>query len=379
MIVFLLALFTAFGGLSVYVAHRSWRGLCAFFPNLKFWPVLLLFLILSLLMIAGFSRSLLPFSPGVKAFLGHLGTYYMGFFIFLFMFTCLSDLALLLLRLFRSPLVMKKLFTGFLSLAVFAASVGTCLYSTLHAKGIHHVSYDILLENKADLSDLNILLMSDLHLGAQGSEARLERIVREINSKSPDLILISGDFFDSDFASIQEPEKALKALKKIQSTYGIWACLGNHDAGKSAGQMISFLKEANIHLLQDEAVTVADRLVLIGRREGSPIGEVDGEKRQKLSAFFSEENSLPVIVLDHNPAHLPEYDSSVDLILCGHTHKGQIFPANFITDAMFEIDYGYGKLENGPQAVVTSGVGYWGMPMRLGTDCEIVSLCIKGN
>ena len=87
MIVFLLALFTAFGGLSVYVAHRSWRGLCAFFPNLKFWPVLLLCLILSLLMIAGFSRSLLPFSPGVKAFLGHLGTYYMGFFIFLFMFT----------------------------------------------------------------------------------------------------------------------------------------------------------------------------------------------------------------------------------------------------------------------------------------------------
>jgi methionine-S-sulfoxide reductase len=81
---------------------------------------------------------------------------------------------------------------------------------------------------------------------------------------------------------------------------------------------------------------------------------------------------LPVIVLDHNPAAVNEYDRG-DLILCGHTHKGQIFPGSLFTRRLFPVDYGYYRRDDSaPHVIVSSGAGTWGMPMRVGTDCEIV-------
>ena len=93
-------------------------------------------------------------------------------------------------------------------------------------------------------------------------------------------------------------------------------------------------------------------------------------------AFFTRpDNNLPVVVMDHNPANVDAYSDEVDLILSGHTHKGQIFPGSLITNQMFSVDYGYYRKDaQSPHVVVTSGVGYWGMPLRVGTDCEIVSI-----
>ena len=86
-------------------------------------------------------------------------------------------------------------------------------------------------------------MLSDLHLGSVGSEARLEYIVGEINSLNPDVVCIAGDFFDTDFSAIKNPNKAIKTLNKISSTYGTYACLGNHDAGKTLNKMQDFLKK----------------------------------------------------------------------------------------------------------------------------------------
>jgi predicted MPP superfamily phosphohydrolase len=84
--------------------------------------------------------------------------------------------------------------------------------------------------------------------------------------------------------------------------------------------------------------------------------------------------------MDHNPASIGEYGLGADLILCGHTHKGQLFPASIVTNAMYDVDYGYYRKDAvSPHVIVSSGVGYWGMPMRVGTDCEIVSVKIKGE
>ena len=71
------------------------------------------------------------------------------------------------------------------------------------------------------------------------------------------------------------------------------------------------------------------------------------------------------------------YTNEADLILCGHTHKGQLFPARFVTNAMYTVDYGYYQKDSqSPHVIVTSGIGYWGMPMRVGTNSEIVSIKI---
>jgi predicted MPP superfamily phosphohydrolase len=68
--------------------------------------------------------------------------------------------------------------------------------------------------------------------------------------------------------------------------------------------------------------------------------------------------------------------NGIDLQLSGHTHHGQIFPLNFITNLIYEVSWGYLKKGN-TQYYVTSGVGTWGPPVRLGSDTEIVNLKIK--
>jgi len=161
----------------------------------------------------------------------------------------------------------------------------------------------------------------------------------------------------------------------IQSRYGVYACLGNHDAGKTYPKMEAFFARTGVTLLKDESAVIDGRLLLAGRLDRSPIGGASGLRRGEMSAVLTgADPALPVVVLDHNPAHVDDYHGEADLIISGHTHKGQIFPGSLITDAMYTVDYGYYRAEDGTQAVVTSGVGLWGPPMRVGSNCEVARI-----
>lgn len=141
------------------------------------------------------------------------------------------------------------------------------------------------------------------------------------------------------------------------------------------------MEQANIHLLNDAYTVIDDRLVLVGRLDASAIGGYGNQKRKPLSDFYTRENpSLPVIVLDHNPVNNYEYSTEADLILCGHTQKGQVFPGNLFTKLMYTVDYGYYQKDSqSPHVIVSSGVGTWGMPMRVGTKCEIITIRFSCN
>lgn len=79
-------------------------------------------------------------------------------------------------------------------------------------------------------------------------------------------------------------------------------------------------------------------------------------------------------MLDHQPSAInEEADNNADLLLCGHTHKGQLFPGNLITNNIFLNDYGYLKVKN-TNVIVSSGVGTWGPRMRIGSKSEIVNI-----
>ena len=137
--------------------------------------------------------------------------------------------------------------------------------------------------------------------------------------------------------------------------------------------MLDFLDGAGIRVLMDEAVVIDQRFVLAGRRDSFPIG-AHGDSRKNLEGL-PDDKSLPVIVLDHQPGNIDEYGNEADLILCGHTHQGQMFPFNLITNAVFDVDYGYYRAgETTPQVIVTSGAGTWGPPLRVATDNEVVEI-----
>lgn len=376
MVIAVILIILLFSGIGWYLSYRLYQGLSSFFPEIRLWPVMVLVCTMVLLMILGFGCGLMPVSREVKHLLGLIGGYCMGIMLYLLLFTVAADLLFIIPRLLKLSFTAHHLFKGYVSLGVLLLTMITCIGGFINAQRIEHVSYDVCLQAKQDVSDLNLVTISDLHLGAIGSEERLEKVVREINALNPDVVCIVGDFFDTDFASIRNPDAALQTLRKLQSTHGVYACLGNHDAGQTYGQMVTFLEKANIRLLNDTYAVVNERLVLIGRMDGAPIGGYGEEKRKAFSDIYIREDSeLPVIVMDHNPANIDEYTAQADLILCGHTHKGQVFPANLITNLLYTVDYGYYQKDaDSPHVIVTSGVGTWGMPMRVGTNCEIVTV-----
>lgn len=363
-------------GINCYLAHRSHQCLRFLFPSVPWAVCFGVVALLTLVMVLSFVRSMLPLGPEGKRILAVAGAWCMGIFVYYFLLTVLTDGAVMLYRLFqtdshRMPLV--RFVAGIVTVALTVAVVG---YGFSHAKHRKVVTYEVSVPVKKMDREWNIVLISDLHLGAVGSEESLEEMVREINALKPDLICIAGDFFDNDFAAIQNPEAAVKILSRLRPAHGIYACPGNHDSGSTVTQMRQFLADCGIRLLEDESVTIQESLVLLGRLDPSPIGGYDGVKRRPAGEILADVNTeLPVVVLDHNPAHIDEYGNAVDLILSGHTHKGQIFPGSLITDRMYTVDYGYYRESpDAPAVVVTSGVGTWGMPMRVGTDCEIVRI-----
>jgi hypothetical protein len=259
-------------------------------------------------------------------------------------------------------------------------TVCTVGYGIYHANQLTQVHYTVQTQEAKKPANMKIVLISDLHLGAIHSERRLEPLVNIINQMEPDLVAIAGDLFDdNNFDAIQDPERAITLLQQIKSTYGVYASLGNHDSGRNFDSMMEFLERSNIKLLTDDYEVIDNRLVLIGRVDPSPIGGFGDLKRQDISDLIDTlDPNLPVVVMDHTPSNLNEYDERVDLILSGHTHKGQIFPAGLVTNMIFEVDYGYYQRDaSSPHVIVTSGAGTWGMPMRVGTNNEVVSIWMK--
>ena len=363
-----------FFAVNYYLAHRAWRLIHHFIPKLTLTIPLLLFWIMTVMMLLSFFR---PFGGRLQQYISIIGAVWMGVLVYLLIFFLLSDLAVGIVRLFRalsaSAMARLRLISGITAL-IMALSVS--IYGIINARIIKTTEYDIKLSD-APTSSLTLALISDVHLGAVGSESRLEHIVAEINGLKPDLVCIAGDLFDTDFTSIVDPEKAIEALRGLRSTYGTYACLGNHDAGETLADMEDFLKRANIHLLKDSYVTINDSLILAGRLDPSPIGGFGSLSRVEPDEVLKgADRDLPIVMLDHNPASIDSYRGDVGLVLSGHTHKGQIFPGSVFTNAIYTVDYGYYRSEHGTQAVVTSGVGTWGLPMRVGTDCEIVRIAL---
>lgn len=251
------------------------------------------------------------------------------------------------------------------------------LYGFLNATNIKITRYTVTLAEDADRSDtLKLALLSDLHLGTVHDAEALAAIVEAVNRGKPDIVCIAGDIFDGSLSALENHDKVAEAFRSLDARYGVYACFGNHDAGKDFNGMKALLKEANVQLLEDEAVIIDNRFLLAGRRDSSPIG-AQNEKRTDLTLPKTEQ-TLPLIVLDHQPSNIKEYNMGIPtLILSGHTHKGQLFPFNLVTSALFDADYGYYReSESAPHAIISSGVGTWGPPMRVGSISEIVLVTV---
>ena len=372
-----LFIFLFYGGTNFYIARRLYLWIHSFFPRMN----AVLFGIVFFLLSSSTLISLILSDRSIGSFLGAMGNHWMGIYVFLLTFFLLSDIVSLILKLTRviPKALSPEKYLFFSGLLVLLVTIFLGVYGRYTAMDIKTTEYQITIEKKdTSLESLNIVMISDVHLGYINDSAFFESLVSKINALAPDMVLIAGDFFDGNFHALDHPEKVSDALQKIESTYGVFLCYGNHDAGTSFARMDQLVKDGNVTVLEDTAVSVQDLFYVVGRKDASPIGG-QGEARKNFEELegFSD-LSLPVFVLDHKPSHLLEYKNEVDLVLCGHTHQGQIFPFRYVTERMFLVDYGH-YFDEGvvPQVVVSSGVGTWGLPIRIGTKSEIVQIHIQ--
>jgi predicted MPP superfamily phosphohydrolase len=233
------------------------------------------------------------------------------------------------------------------------------------------VTMQLKTRNRANPNELTLVAVSDIHLGNVIRKDRLIRWVDIINRQKPDVILLVGDIIDHSHRSV-EMQKMDQDLLKLQATYGVFAVPGNHDYYAGIDRALDFMKKSGIEVLRDTAITIDNHLVLIGR------DDLTNKNRKALKDILNGMNTdLPKIVLDHQPLSLAEsVENGIDFHLSGHTHGGQIFPFNKIVSRIYDLGYGY-KQSGKTHIYVSSGLGLWGAPIRLGTNSEILKIQLK--
>jgi predicted MPP superfamily phosphohydrolase len=226
------------------------------------------------------------------------------------------------------------------------------------------------------LNSLKIAVASDIHLGTVINRRRLKNIVNKINSIEPDIILLPGDVVDEDIGPVIK-QNAGELLRTLKAKYGVFAITGNHEYIGGAEAACNYLTEHGIVELRDRAVLIDDSFYLVGREDRASKGFA-GILRKPLNLLLEGvDKNLPVILMDHQPAHLEEAEKyKIDLQLSGHTHHGQLWPFNYITKKIYEVSTGY-KKKGETHYYVSCGVGSWGPPIRTGNRPEIISLILE--
>lgn len=378
MIIFFLIFFFVYASINFYVFTRGWQSLSSI-PTVKPYYLVLFILISLSYLIAKFLVSYLP--PFLYEALMWIGSFW---FVFMFYFI-IAILFIDILRLVNSytnffpELIKGNYDTAKLIAAVTVVTLVSIpiIIGHLNTKNINVNEFDLSIPKKeSSLTDLNFVFLSDLHLSVINDESFLEKIVDKVNELQPDVVLFGGDIVD-DKAKILDRKKIGESFRKIKSKYGVFTCTGNHEYINEIQSSVNWIKQYGIEVIRDEAVEIADRLYLVGREDRS-INQFSNRKRKTLNDILSQtKKNLPTILLDHQPLNLEEAQhNGIDLQLSGHAHHGQVFPANLITNLVYELSWGYLK-KGDTHYYVTSGVGTWGPPARIGSATEIVNIKIN--
>ena len=348
--------------------------------------------LLSLLPIAG---ALLADSP-VKFALQAAGNIWLGFFLYY------GALLVVLLALGRLIKLLDRGRIGqnchgcalCLSLIL---SLAVCAYGLVHAQDTQVVTYDLTVGKSAGkMEEMRLVLIGDLHLSVNSRLSTTQRMVELINEQQPDVVVIAGDIFTSSYGGLSQPEKYAEALRGIQSRYGVYAVYGNHDVEETlfggfpispisqafrTREMEAFFDASGFTTLTDEVVTLNGAVQLAGRIDGEKAGDGTTNRMTPDELLKDVDIDLPVLVLEHEPKQFEALKAAgADVALCGHTHAGQMFPGNLVVPFFNENAWGYKRI-HGLDTFVTAGVGYYGPPMRVGTNSEItvINLTFQGE
>ena len=372
-LVFFGIVFVVYSAASFYLGLRGWQAFQALlsFPGVLFYSVLFACLAFSYVLERIFSAYLPKF---LSSTLATIGSYWLAVLYYLVLFCLIID-AVRLLNVLWPFLPMGRnvpVITGTVTVILVGFIVA---FGAWNASNVVWKQYEISVEKSAgDLRELRIVLVTDLHLGRIVDSRRLEGLVAAVNERQPDLVLLAGDVIDEGIGHFVDQRMA-PIFRKLNPRYGVFAVLGNHEyiSGEPEAA-VELMRSGGITVLRDAFLTVNDQFVVAGRDDYDRERLGWGPRKPLAEALRGVDPQRPLLLMDHQPRRLSEAAAlGVDLSVSGHTHHGQLFPNQLITQAIYELDWGYLR-KGSMHAIVSAGFGTWGPPVRTSAPSEIVEI-----
>ncbi len=339
---------------------------------------------------------LLPDTTSLKRPLSQIGSYWLGISLYLILYVAVIDLIRWVYSKIKKDKYNNQKARQICTALIIVLTFATSVYGIINAKIVHTTEYTIYVDKDGGNfgDEMTIALFGDPQFGYNIGEAHLKKAVDIINSNNVDLVCIAGDIFDNQYSAIKNPDKLIELFNQIESNYGVYAVLGNHDVEEpilcgftfndkdisnkvASDEMLEFIEKSNINLLYDESVVINDSITLYGRadEERPNLGNTTRKTTDEIASEVDDD--MPFFVLDHEPREYDELKNiGVDLMMAGHTHDGQLWPTKIITDIVWTNSYGLYTNDNF-QAITTSGLGLFGPNMRVGTIAEVCIIHVK--
>ena len=217
-----------------------------------------------------------------------------------------------------------------------------------------------------DFDGLKIVHFSDLHYKRIITKKRINKIIEEINLINPDIIVFTGDLIDSDSNITEDDIKYLEeTLKKINSKYGKYAVLGNHDYSIDIEKIRQIYNNSDFNLLENSYDIIHSKnnqKLYIG---GISTGEFNDNTIKEL---LITENIYKIILL-HEPDFIDKTTNlNANLALSGHSHNGQLnipyIKKLFLPTGAKKYYEEYYKVNN-TELYISNGIGVSRINLRL--------------
>ena len=363
-----------------YIYIRGMQALPQEMAFRRWYPWIFLFLSSSYLIGRFLERVWI--SP-VSTFFTFTGSFWLAFMIYFLMAVVVIDIVrIVIFFLPGKPGFLLNNYADFkkyLFMAVVAITGIIVLAGHINALTPRVTRLDMRINKKAGpMKTLHIAAASDIHMGTLVGPRRTAKLVKMINERNADIILLAGDIVDEDLAPVIKYDLG-RSLVKLKAPLGVYAITGNHEYIGGAEAAVQYLEENGIKMLRDTSIKINESFYLAGRNDRDSKRFSAKERKSLTKVLEGVDLSLPVIMMDHQPFNLQQVaDAGVDFQLSGHTHHGQLWPFNYITKAIYEVSWGY-KQKGNSHFYVSSGYGGWGPPVRSGNRPEILDIYITFN
>jgi hypothetical protein len=282
-------------------------------------------------------------------------------------------------------------------LAVFVLGITSVLAWRAVAKILRPeiLRYQVIPVNKTlspEFEKLTAVVLSDVHVAGLVGAQRMRRLTSTVNSLMPDFIFVTGDLVDG---TVRQLRNDVLPLANLRARYGVFYVTGNHEFYSNPKQWREFCaRELGWTVLSNATSTVeveGKHVNIIGIEDRSWLRQANGLSRKDTRlqdavrpvnvSDASASESLNIL-LAHQPKDAPVVEAHpwIDVQISGHTHGGQFWPLHFFVYRDQTYNTGLYTIKNTrTRLYVSEGTGFWGPPMRLGTNCEISVLRFVGS